>query len=64
MTKDQIEAFEELNRSLRYRNYLFCLKEIHDMGFIDDIEYKDYMKTALSNQHFKCTEKFWNRGIK
>lgn len=62
-TLKNIEAIDELTRAMKTQNYLNCLKELHNMLFIDDIEYKDRMRSVLKANGMICNEKFWDRGI-
>lgn len=62
-TLQNIEAIRDLNRTIKTQNYLNCLRELHNMLFIDDIEYKDRMKSVLEANGMICKEKFWDRGI-
>lgn len=60
---DPSKRLDDIANYLKHRNMLFCLKEMHEMGFMDDIKYRDCMRDILSKEGYICTQGFWTKGI-
>ena len=60
---DLSKTLDEIAKYLRHKNMLFCLKEIHEMGFMDDIKYRDCMRDIVKQEGYICNQGFWTKGI-
>lgn len=57
------DQLKHLTTTIKRHEYLFCLKELHDMEMIDDLFYREEMRKILELEGFRCDQKFWKKGI-